>query len=283
MGGASLPAWATRQTVLHSPVMRALRLLCLLAAAASLLSAQQWAKSRLEHSPRHREIVRIAHDGRTVSAFVAYPEASGKRPVVLVIHEIFGLSDWAQEATDELAAAGYVAIAPDLLSGEGPGGGGSESFNGQTAIGRAISLLPPAQITADLNAAADWALKQPASNGKLYVVGFCWGGGQSFRFATQRHDLAAAFVFYGVPPPRAAMAQLTAPVYGFYAGNDARVSGTVPDTRLAMKALKKKYTAVIYPGAGHGFMRAGEQPDPTPANQKARDAAWTRLQQLIKK
>ncbi|HUX68133.1 MAG TPA: dienelactone hydrolase family protein [Terriglobales bacterium] len=263
--------------------MRALRLLLLLAAAASLLSAQQWAKSRLEQSPRHREIVRIVHGGRTLSAFVAYPQASGPRPVVLVIHEIFGLSDWAQEVTDELAAAGYVAIAPDLLSGEGPGGGGTESFSGQTAIGRAISRLPPAQITADLNAAADWALKQPASNGKLYVVGFCWGGGQSFRFATQRRGLAADFVFYGVPPARAAMARITAPVFGFYAGDDARISLTVPATRAAMKALGKKYAAVIYPGAGHGFMRAGEQPDPTPANQKARAAAWARLLQLLRR
>lgn len=252
--------------------------------AAQALPAQAWAKAKLEQSPRHRETVTIEHDGRALQAFVAYPEASRKRPVVLVIHEIFGLSDWAQEVTDELAAAGYVAIAPDLLSGAGPGGAGTASFDGQTAIGRAIGQLPPAQIEADLNAAADWALKQPASNGKLYVIGFCWGGGQSFRFATSvaaRAHLAAAFVFYGTPPPQDAMARIAAPVYGFYAGNDARVSATVPGTKAAMKALHKKYTAVIYPGAGHGFMRAGEQPDPTPANAAARNAAWTQITKVI--
>ncbi|MGH9518343.1 MAG: dienelactone hydrolase family protein, partial [Terriglobales bacterium] len=111
----------------------------LLALSAPGLVAQQWAKDRLQQSPRHREMVTITHDGRALQAFVAYPEASWPRPVVLVIHEIFGLSDWAQEVTDEFAAAGYVAIAPDLLSGEGPNGGGTESFSGQTAIGRAIS------------------------------------------------------------------------------------------------------------------------------------------------
>ncbi len=249
--------------------------------AAAPLAAQQWAKAKLEQSPRHREVVNLTHDGRKVSAFVAYPESSARRPVVLVIHEIFGLSDWAQEVTDEFAAAGYVAIAPDLLSGAGPSGGGTESFSGQTAIGRAISQLPPAQIEADLEAAADWALQQPASNGELYVVGFCWGGGQSFRYATERHDLKAAFVFYGVPPAREAAARISAPVYGFYAGNDRRVSGTVPATEEMMRALGKRYQAVIYAGAGHGFMRAGEEPNATPANAEARAAAWKVMRQVL--
>lgn len=259
-------------------------LLCLsLALLASVAGAQDWAKAKLEQSPRHRETVTIKVGGRSLSAFVAYPEAKNKRPVILVIHEIFGLSDWAQEMTDELAAAGYVAIAPDLLSGAGPNGGGTSSFDGQTAIGRAIAALPPEQITADLNAAADWALSQPASNGKLYVAGFCWGGGQSFRFAANRTRLAAAFVFYGVTPPADALARITAPVYGFYAGNDARISATVPATEAAMKAARKKYTAVIYDGAGHGFMRAGEQPDASEANAKARDAAWVVLRKVMGK
>lgn len=253
----------------------------LIALSAPAVVAQQWAKDRLQQSPRHREMVTIMHDGRSLQAFVAYPEASGPRPVVLVIHEIFGLSDWAQDVTDELAAAGYVAIAPDLLSGAGPGGGGTSSLQGQTAVGRAIMRLPAAQIEGDLNAAADWALKQTASNGKLYVIGFCWGGGRSFRFATERPDLKAAFVFYGVPPSREAMANLHAPVYGFYAGNDYRVSGTVPQTEKDMKAAGKKYAAVIYPGAGHGFMRAGEEPDASPANASARAQAWKKIKQIM--
>lgn len=246
------------------------------------LSAQQWAQQRLDHSPRHRQIVLLHPGGRTLQAFIAYPEASGPRPVVLVIHEIFGLSAWAQEVTDELAAAGYVAIAPDLLSGKGPAGGGTASFPNPTAISRALASMPAAAIAADLDAAADWALKQPASNGKLYVIGFCWGGTQSFRYATHRHDLRAALVFYGTPPDRAAMAQITAPVYGFYAGNDARVSLTVPGTRTLMAQLHKRYHAVIYKGAGHGFMRAGEQPNPTPANHAARTAAWKQIRGIIR-
>ena len=263
-------------------ITRVMVVFCAAGLSIPALSAQAWAKAKLENSPRHREIVTITHDGRSLQAFVAYPQASGKRPVVLVIHEIFGLSDWAQELTDELAAAGYVAIAPDLLSGEGRKGGGTESFSGQTAIARAINALPPAQIEADLNAAADWALKQPASNGQLYVAGFCWGGGQSFRFATERRGLRAAFVFYGVPPSPEAMATITAPVYGFYAGDDARISATVPDTRARMNALHKLYQAVIYPGAGHGFMRAGEQPGATPANAAARRQAWSSMLEILK-
>lgn len=246
------------------------------------LSAQQWAQQRLEQSPRHRQIVLLHPGGRTLQAFIAYPEASGPRPVVLVIHEIFGLSAWAQEVTDELAAAGYVAIAPDLLSGQGPNGGGTASFPNQTAISRALVTMPLAEIAADLDAAADWALRQPASNGKLYVIGFCWGGTQSFRYATHRHDLRAALVFYGTPPGRAAMAQITAPVFGFYAGNDARVSLTVPGTRTLMAQLHKHYRAVIYKGAGHGFMRAGEQPGPTPANKAARTAAWKQIVRILR-
>jgi len=142
--------------------------------------------------------------------------------------------------------------------------------------------LNPDQITADLNAVADYALKIPSANGKLFVAGFCWGGGQSFRFATNRKDLSAAFVFYGVPPTKDAMARITAPVYGFYAGNDMRIGATVPQTITDMKALGKTYEPVTYDGAGHGFMRAGEAPDATPANAKARDDAWSRWKKLLR-
>jgi carboxymethylenebutenolidase len=135
---------------------------------------------------------------------------------------------------------------------------------------------------ADLDAAADYAKTIPAANGKMYVAGFCWGGGQSFGFATHRSGLSAAFVFYGTPPPTVDMAKITAPVYGFYAGNDARISATVPQTKIDMAAAGKKYEAVIYDGAGHGFMRAGEQPDATPANKAARDAALAKMLAVLK-
>ncbi len=203
-----------------------------------------------------------------------------------MIHEIFGHSDWVEEVTDEFAAAGYIAISPDLLSGMGPNGGGThEIASGE--VGRAIQKLPADQITADLNAAADYALKLPAAQKKLFVVGFCYGGSQSFRFATNRPDLAAAMVFYGTPPmkenapDKEALEKIKAPVFGFYAGNDQRVGATVPATVEAMKALGKSYEPVTYEGAGHGFMRAGEQPDPTPANAKAREEAWARINKIM--
>ena len=245
--------------------------------------SQPWARERIAKSPRHSEWVTLKHDGRSIETLVVYPETKDKRPVVLVIHEIFGLSDWAQELADEVAAAGYIAVAPDLLSGMGPNGGRTKDF-GSDGVREAIGKLPPDQITADLNAAADYGLKLPSASGKLFVAGFCWGGGQTFRFATNRGDLSAAFVYYGPPPAKDAMGRIKAPVYGFYGGSDARINATIPETAEAMKAAGKTYEPVTYDGAGHGFMRAGETPDDTnPANKTAREQAWARWKSLMSK
>jgi carboxymethylenebutenolidase len=254
----------------------------LLLCAAQISSAQDWAKASLEKSPRHREWVTVKHDNRSVDTFVVYPETKGKTPVVLIIHEIFGMTDWVQDLADQLAAAGYIAVAPDLLSGMGPNGGRTTDFAEDKTM-EAVSHLNSDQVTADLNAAADYALKLPASNRKLFVGGFCWGGSQTFRFATNRPDLAAAFVFYGGPPEKDAMARIKAPVYGFYGGNDARINATLPDTVAQMKAAGKSYDPVTYDGAGHGFMRAGEAPDANDANKKARADAWVRWKSLLSK
>lgn len=245
-------------------------------------AGQDWAKAKVEKSPRHREWVTIKHDGRSVETFVVYPEAKGKTPVVLVIHEIFGMTDWVQELADELAEAGYIAVAPDLLSGMGPNGGRSSDFP-EGKANEAVSHLNADQVTADLNAAADYGKKLPASNGKLFVTGYCWGGGQSWRFATNRADLAAAFVFYGPPPDKDGMGRIKAPVYGFFAGNDARIGAMIPDAIQNMKAAGKTFEPVTYDGAGHGFMRAGEAPDASEANRKARDDAWARWKTLLAK
>ncbi|MBV8807604.1 MAG: dienelactone hydrolase family protein [Acidobacteriaceae bacterium] len=257
------------------------RLLGLLAVVAVSVSAQDWARQKLEQSPRHREWVTVKHDGRAVQTLVVYPESKGKTPVILVIHEIFGMTDWVQQVADEFAAAGYIAVAPDLLSGMGQNGAGSKSFSQDGAI-EAVSHLNPDQITADLKAAADYGLKLPAAEHKLFVTGFCWGGGQSFRFATNRPDLAAAFVFYGPPPDQDAMGGIKAPVYGFYGGSDARIDATIPEAEKTMKAAGKTYEPVTYEGAGHGFMRAGEAPDATDANRKAREQSWERLKKIMK-
>src|ERR1051326_3808570 len=244
-------------------------------ALAATAAAQDWAKQTLAKSPRHGEWVQLKNGDRSVSAFVVYPEVKGKAPAVVVIHEIFGMTDWVQTVADQLAANGYIAIAPDLLSGMGPNGGRTNSFADKD-VREAISKLPPDQITGDLNAAADYVKKLPASNGKLAVAGFCWGGSQSFRFATNRADLKAAFVFYGTAPD-SGLEKIAAPVYGFYGGNDARVDATIDPTKDKMKAAGKTYDPVTYEGAGHGFMRAGVDPSNTnPANKTAHDEAWKR-------
>ncbi|MBZ5724327.1 MAG: dienelactone hydrolase family protein [Acidobacteriia bacterium] len=261
--------------------MRIALLVCCLATAAS---AQDWAKQKLEKSPHHGEWVQVKHDGRTVEAFVVYPESKSKTPAVVVIHENMGLTDWVRDLADQVAEAGYIAIAPDLLSGAGPNGGKTSDFAGMDEARAAIGKLPPEQVTADLNAVADYARKLPAANGKLAVVGFCWGGSNSFRFATNRPDLSAAFVFYGTAPDSAdALARIKAPVYGFYGGSDARVDATIPKTGEMMKAAGKSYQPVTYEGAGHGFMRAGEDPAGTEPNKRARTEAWARMTELLKK
>ena len=251
-----------------------------LAASTSTAVGQDWAKARLEASPRHREYVALKVGSRTVQAFVAYPEIKDKAPVVILIHEIFGLSDWAKEMADELAAQGFIVIAPDMLSGLGPNGGGSSEFPSQDATVKAVSALDPDAVNADLDAAADYGKHIPAANGKIAVAGFCWGGGKSFAFAAHRKDLSAAFVFYGPRP--ADVSTIVAPVYGFYAGNDARIGATVPATIDAMKTAGKKYEPISYEGAGHGFMRAGEDPTNTvPGNKTARDQAFARLVKVL--
>ena len=260
---------------------RLLTLALVLLLSLSAAFAQPWAKQTLDKSPRHQEWIQIKHDNRTLHAFIVYPEVKQKAPVIIVIHEIFGLSDWARTVADQLAANGYIAIAPDFLSGLGPNGGKSSDFPSVDAAREANSKLDADQVTADLNATADYAKKIPAANGKIAVVGFCWGGSQSFRFATNRKDLSAAYVFYGTGPKD--VSAITAPVYGFYGGNDARVDATIPDTAAAMKAAGKTYDPITYDGAGHGFMRAGEDPGNTnPANKTAHDQAWERWLKLLK-
>jgi carboxymethylenebutenolidase len=275
----------------------------------STIETQDWARQQLAKSPRHQEWVKIKNGNREVNTFVVYPETKKKATAVIVIHEINGMTDWVQSLTDQLAAAGYIAIAPDLLSGMGPNGGGTSSFADGNAVRQAIGALPPDQITTDLNAVADYVSRLPSANGKVAVGGFCWGGTQTFRYATNNPKLAAAFVFYGsAPESKEELARIKAPVYGFYGGNDARINATVPRTVELMKELGKKYEPVTYEGAGHAFMRAGDGPPPTApqpkgekeadekatadfqkalaayqANKKARDESWVRWKTLLAK
>lgn len=244
--------------------------------------AQDWAKQSLEKSPRHQEWVSVKHDNRAVQSYIVYPESKQKATAVVVVHEIFGMTDWVRSVADQLAAAGYIAIAPDLLSGFGPNGGKSSDYASVDAAREAVSKLNQDTVIADLTAVTDYVKKLPSANGKVAVAGFCWGGGQSFRFATSRHDLGAAFVFYGPPPPPETFPAITAPVYGFYGGTDARITATVPAAVEAMKKAHKKFESVIYEEAGHGFMRTGEDPAATEPNKKARHEAWERWLSILK-
>ncbi len=247
-------------------------------------AAQTAVKARLENSPRHHEWVKVKSGDREIACFIAYPEVRDRAPAVVVIHEIFGLSDWARSVTDQLAEHGYIAIAPDLLSGLAPGGGGTSEFGGRDAVTKAVMSLPADQVTADLNAVAAYVTALDACSGQVSVGGFCWGGSQSFRYATNNQKLKGAFVFYGSGPDLAAdIARIRCPVFGFYGGNDARVSATVPKTAGLMKAASRTFEPVIYEGAGHGFMRTGEDDDASAPNKRAGEEAWIRWLDLLAK
>ena len=251
---------------------------------AAVALGQPAVKARLENSPRHLEWVKVKSGSREIACFIAYPEVKDKAPAVVVIHEIFGLTDWARSVTDQLAEHGYIAIAPDLLSGMAPGGGGTSEFGGRDAVTKAVMSLSPDQVTADLNAVAGYVAGLAACNGRVSVGGFCWGGSQAFRYATNNPHLQAAFVFYGTGPERPEdIARINSPVYGFYGGNDARVSATIPGTTQLMQAAGKTYEPVSYVGAGHGFMRAGEEDNALPANQQAMTEGWKRWLGLLVK
>jgi len=243
---------------------------------ATTLSAQDWAKARLEKSSRHGEWVEFKSGERNLKAFVVFPEKKEKAAVVIVIHEIFGLTDWVRSVCDQLAEAGVIAIAPDMLSGQ--------TFADVDGARKAISALPKEQVKADLDATAEYALtKIPAASGSLAVSGFCWGGARTFEYVTANSKLKAGYSFYGTAVENAEdAAKIVCPVYGFYGENDARVNATIPKAEELMKAAGKKYEPVIYKGAGHGFMRDGESPTGTPENKKAREDAWERWKTLLK-
>lgn len=235
---------------------------------------------RIENRPR-REYVTLTYNTRAIQALVVTPKLSGKVSVVVLVHEVYGLTDWAKEMADDLADEGFIVIAPDFLSGDGPHGGGFDDFPSVGDRVSAIQNLDSDLVFEDLDVAVDYGRKLPKANGKIAVVGFSWGGWKSFAFATHRKDLDAVFVFYGTGPDD--VAAITAPVYGFYGGADGAVSGGVPATTEEMKAAGKLYEPVIYEGADHGFMRlAGELSNTNHDNKTARTEAYERLVKLLR-
>ena len=244
--------------------------------AAEIPPGEPGAKAALEKSPRHGEWVDIKAEGVDVPirSFVVYPERKEKAPVVIVIQEIFGLTDWIRSVADQLAADGFIAIAPDLLSGKAAGGGGTEAaVKAGEDVRQLVRALKPDEVVARLDGVRAYGAKLPASNGKTATIGFCWGGAMSFHYATARPELAAAVVYYGTSPESPeAYARLKAPVLGLYGSDDARVNETIPRAKENMQKGGKRYTPHVYEGAGHGFLR--QQDGRNGANKKAAEQAW---------
>lgn len=239
---------------------------------------KDFGRDRLNNSPRHGEWLDIKSGDRTIKAFVVYPERKDKAPAVLVVSEIFGVTDWVRSLCDQLAENGVIAITPDLHGGQ--------KFEDLDAARKATSALANEQVKTDLDATANYALtKIPSCNGALAICGFCWGGGVTFAYANENSKLKGAYSFYGTAPDSSdKVKNISCPVYGFYGENDERVNATIPKAEELMKAAGKKYEPVIYKGAGHGFMRSGEPTNPNvrESDKKARDEAWARWKTLLK-
>lgn len=239
------------------------------------------ARAALDNSPRHGEWVDVSYDGRPIRSWIVYPERKDKAPVIIIIHEIFGLSDWIRSVADQFAKEGFIAIAPDLISGFGPNGGGSESVSSRDSVVMLIRNLTAEETYKRLNAVRSYVLKIPSANGKYATVGFCWGGGRSFGYACVQSDVSAAIVYYGTAPDANELATLSAPVLGLYGGDDARVGATVEPAAAEIKKLGKTFEHESYEGAGHGFLRA--QSDRNGANLRATEKAWTRMLEFLRK
>ena len=235
------------------------------------------ALTALNESPRHGEWIDIREGrsdasrwGDTVRAWIVYPERATRAPVVIVIHEIFGLTDWIRAVADQVAADGFIAIAPDLLSGHGPDGGGTP-LDRQQAIAL-VRALRVEDVTRRLSAVARFGLSLPSASGRFGAVGFCWGGSTSFNFAANEEDLDAAVVYYGSSPSSNLLSRVSAPVLGLYGGDDARVNATIPDAVRVMRQMGKEYEPHRFDGAGHGFLR--QQSGREGANLTATREAW---------
>jgi carboxymethylenebutenolidase len=245
--------------------------------------AQDFALTQLESSPRHQEWQIINNGDKEIHSFIVYPEVSEKATVVIVIHENRGLTDWVRSFADQLAAEGYIAIAPDLLSDFSENFKKTSDFPVSDDARAAIYELKPDQVDKDLLAIQAYGQELSASNGKTAVIGFCWGGSTTFRFATKAFELEAAMVFYGTgPKEQADYTTIETPVYGFYGENDERVNSTIPDSKKMMEIVGKSYEYAIYDGVGHAFMRAADAPDADDNAKAAKKAAMIKIKEILK-
>jgi carboxymethylenebutenolidase len=231
------------------------------------------ALAALNRSPRHGEWVDVDYPGHApLRSWIVFPERPDKAGVVLVIHEVFGLTDWIRSVADQLAAEGFIALAPDLISGLGPAGGGTDSTKSRDDAVKLVRWLSPEESMARIQAARNWAVALPSSNGKLATLGFCWGGGRSFSAAGMEPPPVGCVVYYGTPPDSIMMPKVKAPVLAHYGGDDARVDATIDAAKAAMKKRHVSYEPHVYPGAGHGFLRQQTLRDG--ANMQASTESW---------
>src|SRR5947207_3112748 len=210
----------------------------------------------------HAEYVKYRSGKDTITGYLAYPERRDPAPGVVVIHEIFGMSDFIRQTTEQLAKDGFVALAPDLLSRRGGTPASTDDAR------KLIAVLNPDTVTLDLDATVAYLRTLKAvRRDRIGVIGFCWGGGQSFRYATNNPSLRAFVVCYGPGPEALAVARIRARGLGVYAENDARIDAGLPAVDAAIQTYGKSYRYTVYPGVGHGFLRTRERPE-------VADSAW---------
>lgn len=262
-------------------------------------ASQSFATEKLAASPRESHWVSLRFHGQTMRAWVDYPVGKKHAPVVLVLHEVFGLTDSTRNTADEIAAMGYIAITPDMISGLGPDGDGDArtltGTGGQTSA--LVTAVPDEEVSARIGAWVQYGRRLPRSTGQTDIVGLSWGGGAAFRYAaTGTRSVDSVFVFYDVGPPAVTQGchrtegltdypvdRIAVPVHGFYAETDTRVITSLPSTTEAMSAAGKYYDPVVYAGADHAFMRLGANPaDTNPANAAAEQASLKRLKEEIR-
>ena len=237
------------------------------------------APSTVARTTLRHEWVDIPMGATKLHTWIEYPEGTGPAPVVLVMQHGPGLDAWVRSVADQLASEGFIAVAPDLFSGFGPNGGNYDSFKTpDEAMRVAGPRATPEESMRRYTAAWNYAMKLPRANGKSGTIGFCAGGGYSFRFAADVPEINAAVVFYGTAPDEAALARIKAPVIGFYGEDDARVTMTVEPTAAAMKKLGKSFESHIYPGATHSFLLYQVEG----RNQPATQDAWPRATAFLK-
>lgn len=269
------------------------------------------AAARIAASPRHGEWVKISWEpgsADSLMAWVVFPASRTKAPVVVVVHEIFGLATWVRGVADQVAADGFIAVAPDLVS-RVRGGPSSTELSGDSAR-RLIGGVDFAERNRGIVAAANYAMTLPSADQRYAVIGYCWGGSTVFGHAVHGgvRGFSGGVAFYGGPfasggalatsttpavpatPTADSLIKIKVPLMLLNGSRDARIGAMMPAIDSIMKANKKDYVGINYEGAIHGFLRAQDDPptgqnppESAPANLAATKDAWPKTVAFLKK